>query len=171
MKKSQQLAVDTRPWRDPSNNKPFVRIKNVTKKFGDVLAVHDVTRRAAAHIRAGNGPVLIEALTYRTGPHTSSDDPTRYRDQAEADAWIARDPLTRVEKLLDRQGWWDPGLRESLDAECDRLGVELRSAVKAFGPVELGDLFDTVLGTRSDLLNAQKADYADFVAGFEEVPS
>jgi ABC-type glutathione transport system ATPase component len=42
-KKSQQLAVDTRPWRDPSNNKPFVRIKNVTKKFGDVLAVHDVS--------------------------------------------------------------------------------------------------------------------------------
>jgi len=43
MKKSQQLAVDTRPWRDPGSNKPFVRIKNVTKKFGDVLAVHDVS--------------------------------------------------------------------------------------------------------------------------------
>ncbi|GAB6902427.1 thiamine pyrophosphate-dependent dehydrogenase E1 component subunit alpha [Kineosporia succinea] len=137
----------------------------------DVLAVHAVTREAVAHIRSGAGPVLIEALTYRAGPHTSSDDPTRYRDQAEADAWLARDPVARVEKLLDARNWWEPGWREALDQECDRLGAELRSAVQAFGPVELGDLFDTVLSTRTDLLNAQKADYGDFVAGFEEVAS
>ncbi|GLY29607.1 thiamine pyrophosphate-dependent enzyme [Kineosporia sp. NBRC 101731] len=137
----------------------------------DVLAVHAATRRAVAQIRAGGGPALIEAVTYRAGPHTSSDDPTRYRDQAEADVWASRDPLARVEKLLDARDWWTPQWRLGLDAECDRLGADLRSAVQSFGPVELDGLFDTVLGARSALLSEQKAGYADYVAAYEEVPS
>ncbi len=135
----------------------------------DVLAVHAVTKLAVEQIRSGAGPALIEALTYRMGAHTSSDDPTRYRDQAECDAWESKDPITRVDRLLDERGWVSPQWRADLEAECDRLGVELRQACQSFGNVELDGLFDTVLAQRTALLSAQKADYADFVAAFEEV--
>ncbi|MBT0773742.1 thiamine pyrophosphate-dependent dehydrogenase E1 component subunit alpha [Kineosporia sp. J2-2] len=137
----------------------------------DVLAVHEVTREAVRHIRSGGGPAFVEAVTYRMGAHTSSDDPTRYRDQAESDAWQAKDPLSRVEKLLEAQGWWDQGFRTALDAECEALAVEVRSAVRGFGPVELDGLFDQVYARRTALLSSEKAAYADLVAGFldEEV--
>ncbi len=135
----------------------------------DVLAVHEVTKRAVEQIRSGGGPALIEAVTYRMGAHTSSDDPTRYRDQAESDAWAAQDPIVRVEKLLDAQDWWPDGWRAGLDAECDRLGEELRAACQAFGTVDLDGLFDTVLGAPTALLEAQRAEYASFLASFEEV--
>ncbi|GAB3275623.1 pyruvate dehydrogenase (acetyl-transferring) E1 component subunit alpha [Kineosporia babensis] len=135
----------------------------------DVLAVHAVTKLAVGQIRSGAGPALIEAVTYRMGAHTSSDDPTRYRDQAESDAWKLRDPIARVEKLLDARGWGSPQWRAELDEECDRLGAELRDACQSFGNVELGGMFDTVLGRRTDLLSAQKAEYADFVASFDRV--
>jgi pyruvate dehydrogenase E1 component alpha subunit len=135
----------------------------------DVLAVHEVTKRAVEQIRSGGGPALIEAVTYRMGAHTSSDDPTRYRDQAESDAWAARDPILRVEKLLDARDWWPEGGRADLDSECDRLGDHLRAACQAFGTVELNGLFDTVLGEPTTLLEAQRAGYASFLAGFEEV--
>ncbi|GLY16426.1 pyruvate dehydrogenase E1 component alpha subunit [Kineosporia sp. NBRC 101677] len=135
----------------------------------DVLAVHAVTKLAVEQIRSGAGPALIEAVTYRMGAHTSSDDPTRYRDQAEADAWRSRDPLTRVEKLLQARGWAPPEWLGALEEECEELGVQLRRACQEFGPVELGGLFDHVLAERTAALSAQKAEYADFVASFEGV--
>ena len=65
----------------------------------DVLACQAVTHAALQHARAGQGPIFIEALTYRMGPHTTSDDPTRYRDAAELEYWRARDPIDRVRDL------------------------------------------------------------------------
>lgn len=126
----------------------------------DVLAVHAVTKLAAQQIRSGAGPVLVEAVTHRTGPHTSSDDPSRYRDQAEVDAWRPRDPLTRVEKLMEEHNWAEPGWQDDLDAECDRLAVELRAACRAFAPADLGGMFTNVLAGRSALLEAQRAEFA-----------
>ena len=58
----------------------------------DVLAVLAATRLALARAYAGDGPTLVEAVTYRMGPHTTSDDPTRYRTRAEEDEWRAKDP-------------------------------------------------------------------------------
>ncbi len=74
-----------------------------------------------------------------------------------------------MEKLLDAQDWWPDGWRAGLDAECDRLGEELRAACQAFGTVDLDGLFDTVLGAPTALLEAQRAEYASFLASFEEV--
>ncbi|MBD4501652.1 pyruvate dehydrogenase (acetyl-transferring) E1 component subunit alpha, partial [Xanthomonas citri pv. citri] len=58
------------------------------------------TRAAVERAADGGGPTFVEAVTYRMGPHTTADDPTRYRDDAELEAWKARDPLTRVEAHL-----------------------------------------------------------------------
>ena len=70
----------------------------------DVLACYAVMSEAAARARAGGGPTLIEAVTYRVGPHTTSDDPTRYRTDAELESWIARDPISRYRTFLQNNG-------------------------------------------------------------------
>ena len=70
----------------------------------DVLACYAVMSEAAERARAGEGPTLIEAVTYRMGPHTTSDDPTRYQPAEELDEWAARDPITRYRNYLRRIG-------------------------------------------------------------------
>ncbi len=68
----------------------------------DIFAVYAAVRLAADRARAGEGPALIEGLTYRLGAHTTSDDPTKYRSDAEVKQWEARDPLLRLERYLLR---------------------------------------------------------------------
>src|SRR5699024_4167489 len=68
----------------------------------DVLAVRAASLYASRHLRSGKGPMFIEAVTYRLGPHTTSDDPTRYRDERELERWRRRCPLGRVERHLEQ---------------------------------------------------------------------
>ena len=84
----------------------------------DVLAVLQAVREAAALARSGGGPSLIEAVTYRMGPHTTADDPTRYRDDDEPSLWDDRDPIVRVRRLLEHQGEWTQEWHESLEREA-----------------------------------------------------
>jgi 2-oxoisovalerate dehydrogenase E1 component alpha subunit len=128
----------------------------------DVLAVHAVTRAAVEQIRAGGGPALIEAVTYRMGAHTSSDDPKRYRDSSEVDGWAGRDPIARLETLLKHRGWMDETFRSAVDSECEELAVEVRRACHGFGPVDLADLFGTVLAEETPLLAQERRQYMDF---------
>jgi 2-oxoisovalerate dehydrogenase E1 component subunit alpha len=72
----------------------------------DIAAVLMAVREAAEAARNGDGPTLIEAVTYRLGPHTTADDPARYRQEADAEEWRTRDPLERVRILLERAGAW-----------------------------------------------------------------
>ncbi len=97
----------------------------------DVLAVVQATRTAADKARAGSGPTLIEAYTYRMGPHSSSDDPSRYRDGAEVEAWKRRDPIDRFRKFLTDLGLWDADREAKLQAELDahvQRGIEAAEA-------------------------------------------
>jgi pyruvate dehydrogenase E1 component alpha subunit len=90
----------------------------------DLLAMHDACSRAVARARAGEGPTLIEARTYRMGPHNTSDDPTRYVDAAELEERRALDPVARVRTYLLGEGL--------IDAESEeRLVAELRAAFDA----------------------------------------
>jgi pyruvate dehydrogenase E1 component alpha subunit len=75
-------------------------IRSCVVDGNDVLAVYQVVAEAISHARAGNGPTLIEAITYRLGAHTTADDPTKYRSQEDIDIWIKRDPITRYRKFL-----------------------------------------------------------------------
>ncbi len=93
----------------------------------DALAVYRATREAAMSARAGRGPTLVEALTYRLGPHSSSDDPSRYRDEAEVARWRARDPIERFRKYLERSRWWDDARETRLEQE---IGDEITRAVQ-----------------------------------------
>jgi len=93
----------------------------------DALAVYRATRDAARSAREGLGPTLVEAVTYRIGPHSSSDDPSRYRDEAEVAAWQARDPLPRFRKYLEHARWWDDTREERLEQE---IGDEITRAIQ-----------------------------------------
>jgi pyruvate dehydrogenase E1 component alpha subunit len=81
----------------------------------DVAAVLTVVREAVETARSGGGPTLIEAVTYRIGPHTTADDPGRYRDETETEEWRERDPLVRVGLLLERAGGWTQEWQSELE--------------------------------------------------------
>jgi pyruvate dehydrogenase E1 component alpha subunit len=124
----------------------------------DVLAVQAVTSAALEHARTGGGPVLVEALTYRMGPHTTSDDATRYRDAAEVEMWRALDPLDRVRKHLEAEGF-DAQFFTDLDAEAEALGASVRTTCLAIPEPDLGAWFDQVYAEQTDELRAQQAEY------------
>lgn len=92
----------------------------------DALAVYRETRAAAEKARAGGGPTVVEALTYRLGPHSSSDDPSRYRDEREVEKWRARDPLVVFRRYLERSRLWDEERDAGLEKE---IGDEITRAV------------------------------------------
>ena len=87
----------------------------------DLLAVHRVTSEAAARARAGEGPSFIECLTYRLGAHTTSDDPSRYRDEGVTERWWTLDPLARTRKYLVKKGLWSEDQESAQQDELDAL--------------------------------------------------
>ena len=93
----------------------------------DLVAVWQTAKEAVARARAGEGPTLIEAVTYRVAPHTTSDDPSRYRDEAETKEWVGREPVGRMRKALASLNLWDDAKEEALLGE---LRGELEAAVK-----------------------------------------
>ncbi|HCM90119.1 pyruvate dehydrogenase (acetyl-transferring) E1 component subunit alpha [Vagococcus fluvialis] len=94
----------------------------------DPLALYEVTKLAREYTMAGNGPVLIETLTYRFGPHTLSDDPTRYRSQEELDEWIKKDYMIRMKKYLTEKGIWTEEMEQDV---IDATTKEVNDAIDA----------------------------------------
>jgi pyruvate dehydrogenase E1 component alpha subunit len=92
----------------------------------DVVAVLVAVGEAVEKARRGGGPTLIEAVTYRLGPHTTADDPSRYREEAEAASWESRDPLLRVRLLLEKAGGWSQDWEDELAA---RASTTIETAV------------------------------------------
>lgn len=108
----------------------------------DVLASYAATKRAVGRARRGEGPSLIEAVTDRREAHTTADDPTRYRPREEIEESTRRDPITRFEAFLDKQGLLDAGFRDQVDGEAqaaaDRVRAEIYDAAHP-DPLELFD--------------------------------
>nr|WP_035740749.1 thiamine pyrophosphate-dependent enzyme [Parafrankia elaeagni] len=120
----------------------------------DVLAVHAVTGWALDHARAGGGPVLVEANTYRMAPHTTSDDATRYQQAAELAWWQARDPIDRLGRLLAHthdEAWF-----AQVRAEADTAAAALRRECLALPDPAPRSLVDHVLVGDSSLLREQR---------------
>ncbi|MGI9084208.1 MAG: pyruvate dehydrogenase (acetyl-transferring) E1 component subunit alpha [Aeromicrobium sp.] len=136
----------------------------------DVLACHAVTTAALQHARDGGGPMLVEAVTYRMGAHTTSDDPTRYRDADEVEAWRAKDPIDRVRAYLDSAGT-APQFFTDLEAEAEALGERMRSMCAALPDPDLGQLFDNVYVEQTDELREQQAAYVAWRAQYEGSPA
>ena len=122
----------------------------------DVLACYEVMAEAAARARAGEGPTLIEAITYRMGPHTTSDDPSRYRSAGEVEEWAARDPIDRFRTYLQRTGVWTERVEQRAAARSARLRAEARTAVIDGPDPDPGELFDHVYAEITPTLTAQK---------------
>ncbi|MBI2896929.1 MAG: thiamine pyrophosphate-dependent dehydrogenase E1 component subunit alpha [Deltaproteobacteria bacterium] len=114
----------------------------------DVLAVHRAVREARERCRRGEGATLIEALTYRLGPHSTSDDPRGYRKEEEVEPWRAADPLPRFRRYLEQRGLWSDADEERVTAEIES---EIRAAIEVAerkGPPPLESLFDDVYARR-----------------------
>jgi TPP-dependent pyruvate/acetoin dehydrogenase alpha subunit len=110
----------------------------------DVLATHVVTSQAVRHARSGNGPTLIEAVTYRMGPHSSSDDPKRYRADREVEAWKEKDPIERFRRYLEGRGVWTLGWQEELAKRVDDQISEAVKHAESVSPPPFEDLFTDV---------------------------
>jgi pyruvate dehydrogenase E1 component alpha subunit len=136
-----QTASETLAVKAVAYGLPGVRVDG-----NDVLAVYKVTREAAERARAGQGPTLIEAVTYRLGPHSSSDDPKRYRSDREVEEWKRKDPLQRFEAYLRSRGLLDDS---SARRVLEEVTAEVSDAVEyaeAHGPPALDTLFTDVYG-------------------------
>ncbi|GAA1747597.1 pyruvate dehydrogenase (acetyl-transferring) E1 component subunit alpha [Agromyces humatus] len=134
----------------------------------DVLAVLAATRIALDRARRGEGPTFIEAVTYRIGPHTTADDPKRYRSDDEIAQWRERDPLTRVLALLEASGVDSAGLEREVAADADRAAAELRAAITTLADPEPLTVFDHVYVEPNTHLARQRDHYTRYLAMFDE---
>lgn len=131
-------------------------IPSVQVDGNDVLAVLAVTREALQRARSGSGPSFIEAITYRMGPHTTADDPSRYRDAAETEQWARRDPIDRVWRLFQREGSDDPAKQQQVRQQADAVAQELRSVTIGLADPPPTQLFDHVYAGQHPLVDAQR---------------
>ena len=141
-------------------------IPGVQVDGNDVLASYAVSRKALDEARAGNGPRFIEALTYRMGAHTSSDDPTRYRDPDEFSSWQTKDPIARFETYLRSLGEGD-AFFESVAAEGADLASDVRRRTYELESPPTDTIFDYVYTDDHTVMAAQKQWLADYEAGYE----
>jgi pyruvate dehydrogenase E1 component alpha subunit len=132
----------------------------------DVLAVMAATRVALDRARRGGGPTFIEAVTYRMGPHTTADDPTRYRDANELEDWAAKDPISRLESLLQRKGLLTDELRQLVQAKADAVAGEMRSGCTTMPDPEPLDIFKHVYSSPNTWLDRQQVHYSRYLASF-----
>jgi len=124
-------------------------MKSVLVDGNDMLALIHVTGEAATRARAGKGPTLIEAVTYRRGAHTSSDDPSVYRDADEPKAWEASDPIKRFRAYCEAKGVWSKDDEERLRRDFDaRFAALVSEAEAVVGRPPLSSLFDDVYAER-----------------------
>ncbi|MFJ6158097.1 pyruvate dehydrogenase (acetyl-transferring) E1 component subunit alpha [Pseudarthrobacter sp. NPDC092184] len=132
----------------------------------DVLAVMAATRVALDRARRGGGPTFIEAVSYRMGPHTTADDPTRYRDANELEDWAARDPISRIAALLERKGLLTEELQQQVKDKADAVAREMRTGCTTMPDPEPLDVFKNVYSTPNSWLDRQQDHYARYLATF-----
>jgi 2-oxoisovalerate dehydrogenase E1 component alpha subunit len=132
----------------------------------DILAVHAVTSAALDRARRGEGPTLIEAYTYRMSPHTSSDDPTRYRGAAELERWKLKDPIARLKVHLARTGGAGESFFAEIEAEADELAERLRRECLAIPDPAPTEMFDHTYHEPHALIAEERAWFERYHASF-----
>jgi pyruvate dehydrogenase E1 component alpha subunit len=123
----------------------------------DVFAVHQATEAAVLRARAGDGPTLIEAVTYRVGPHSSADDPGRYRTEELTESWRQRDPIERLRRYLAGRRQWSQDWQDELDREAASLVDAAVAAAEALPAFTAGEVFDAVFAELPPVLAQQRA--------------
>lgn len=118
---------------------PAVRVDG-----NDVLAVYAAVKKAVERARNGEGPTFVECVTFRMGGHSSSDDPTRYRDEAQVEEWRKKDPVARFKRYLEGRGLWDDAREEKSVARWnDAVGAAVKAAEAMPAPAP-ETMFDSV---------------------------
>jgi pyruvate dehydrogenase E1 component alpha subunit len=125
-------------------------------------------RWALDHARSGKGPAFIEAVTYRMGPHTTSDDPTRYRLAADLETWKLKDPVERMKAYLSRSGMADAAYFDAVEQEADELAAHIRAGCLALDDPHPVTLFDHVYAGGSTLLDEERAQFEAYHATFAD---
>ncbi|MBL8840876.1 MAG: pyruvate dehydrogenase (acetyl-transferring) E1 component subunit alpha [Planctomycetes bacterium] len=151
-----QTASATMAAKAEAYGMPGVRVDG-----NDVLAVYAATKQAADRARAGHGPTLIETVTFRMGGHSSSDDPSRYRDPKVCEVWKTRDPIDRFKAWLEQKKLLTAAQETEIRARCD---AELQAAIDAaekVGPPAVSTMFEDVYAGRTAQLDEQWAELKD----------
>ena len=133
----------------------------------DVLASYAVTRRALDEARAGEGPRAIEAMTYRRGAHTTSDDPTKYRTSAEEQWWAERDPIVRMRAFLQGRGASEEFFA-GIDEEGRDFSADIRVRSLALPGLTQDVIFDHVYSEPHPLIDEQRAWLREYEAAMQE---
>lgn len=141
---------------------PSVRVDG-----NDVLASYAVSRRALDEARSGDGPRFIEAVTYRMGAHTTSDDPTKYRGGDEESVWARRDPIARMRAYLEGRGAAG-AFFDDVEQEGAAAAEDLRTRTVELMAPAAETMFDHVYSDPHPLMAEQKAWQAQYEASFEE---
>ncbi|MBT5047729.1 MAG: pyruvate dehydrogenase (acetyl-transferring) E1 component subunit alpha [Rhodospirillaceae bacterium] len=125
----------------------------------DIIAVRVAAEQAIEKARAGGGPSLIEALTYRLGDHTTADDATRYRIEAEVSAQWANDPMARIRTYLANRGWWTKEDEEALVGDCKTRIDAAQEEFLAMEPQPVTDIFDYLFAELPESVARQRESY------------
>jgi pyruvate dehydrogenase E1 component alpha subunit len=148
---AQQTAAQTFAQKGLGNGVPGVQVDG-----NDLLGVRKVMEDALGRARAGEGPMVVEAVTYRLSDHTTADDASRYRPQAELDAAWQREPLLRTRRFLEQRGYWDDARETALRADC---AAQIEAAVQGYQnrPAASTDqMFDDLFANPPAALAGQK---------------
>jgi pyruvate dehydrogenase E1 component alpha subunit len=152
---SRQTASETIAIKARAYGMPSARVDG-----NDVLAVYKAVQEAAERARSGGGPTFIEALTYRIGAHSTSDDPTRYRSEEEVETWRQKDPLLRLRRHVVALGLTDDARDAAMDEEMTRAIGAAVDEVEKMPPPERASLFEDVYGEMPWHLREQQAELA-----------
>lgn len=132
----------------------------------DIFAVYFETKKALERARNGEGPTLIEAVTWRYGAHTTADDPSKYRDQSLSEQKREEgDPILRLERYMKKEDLWDEQWAASVQMEVDDQVEKAVKDMEAFPAPDVNDLFDHVFEKNPWTIQEQKNKYFDFLRG------
>ncbi|KTS90567.1 pyruvate dehydrogenase [Microbacterium testaceum] len=141
-------------------------IPSVQVDGNDVLASYAVSKTALDEARAGGGPRAIEAMTYRMGAHTTSDDPTKYRTSDEEKAWAGRDPIARMRAFLEARGA-SQQFFDDADAEGAALADDVRVRTNELGTIPHAHMFESVYSEAHALIQEEQRWLDDYEASME----
>ncbi|MCG7335764.1 pyruvate dehydrogenase (acetyl-transferring) E1 component subunit alpha [Sporosarcina sp. ACRSM] len=140
-------------------------IPGVRLDGNDIFAVYFETQKAIERARAGEGPTLIEAVTWRYGAHTTADDPTKYRDQEESKKRRENDPIIRLERFMKNYSFWDDEWSRQIQEEA---AAEIEAAVKeleTMPPPNVNDIYDYIFENPTWTIQQQKERYLKHLRG------
>ena len=146
-----QTAARTFAQKGLGNGVPGVQVDG-----NDVIGVRQVMEEALARARRGEGPTVVEAVTYRLSDHTTADDASRYRPAGELEAAWKVEPLLRTRSYIEQQGWWDEAAETALRAECTAQIDEAVHGYQNRTPVDTDQLFDHLFANPPPGLGAQR---------------